>query len=208
MRMRLSIASKFPGARNCKPHPFSSIRLCQYACIDIAADPLYRLMVKPTTRTAQLQVRVTPSEKAAIARAARRAGVGMSEYVLARALPNQATRWQEWLRQLVHSDGAKIELAGLSSWLSGLGAVELPGAIDTPPRGLSDFHANYVAAMAEHLCAARGVEAPHWTLAVAPLARPVFASDLKSLRLHLLAHSPPPFRRRNIFVDSVVGGQV
>lgn len=165
-------------------------------------------MVKSTTRTAQLQVRVTPSEKAAIARAAQRAGVGMSEYVLAKALPNQAARWQEWLRKLVRSGGAKIELAGLSGWLSGLGAGELPGAIDTPPRGLSDFHANYVAAMAEHLCAARGVEAPRWTLAVAPLARPVFASELKSLRLHLLAHSPPPFRRRNIFVDSVVGGQV
>ena len=165
-------------------------------------------MMKPTARTAQLQVRVTPAEKAAIARAARRAGVGMSEYVLGRALPNPATHWQEWLRQLVRSDGAKIMLAGLSTWLAGLGAGELPGAIDTAPHGLSDFHANYVAAMAEHLCEARGVDAPRWTLAVAPLERPVFASDLKSLRLHLLTHSPAPFRHRNIFVDSVVGGQV
>ena len=165
-------------------------------------------MMNPGTRTAQLQVRVTPAEKAAIARAARRAGVGMSEYVLSRALPNQAVQWQGWLRKLVRSDGAKIVLAGLSTWLAGLGAGELPGAIDAAPHGLSDFHANYVAAMAEHLCAARGVDAPRWTLAVAPLARPVFASDLKSLRLHLLAHSPAPFRRRNLFVDSVVGGQV
>ena len=164
--------------------------------------------MKPTVRTAQLQVRVTPAEKAAIARAARRAGIGMSEYVLGRALPNQGLQWQQWLRKLVRSDGAKIVLAGLSNWLAGLGAGQLPGAIDTAPHGLSAFHANYVAAMAEHLCAAHGVDAPRWTLAVAPLARPAFASDLKSLRLHLLAHSPPPFRRRNLFVDSVVGGQV
>jgi len=162
----------------------------------------------PSARTAQLQIRVTPAEKAAIARAARRAGVGMSEYVLSKALPNQAVQWREWLRQLKRSDGAKIALAGLSTWLAGLGAGELPGAIDAPPQGLSDFHANYVAAMAEHLCAARGVDAPGWTHEVAPLARPIFASNLESLRLHLLAHSPAPFRRRNLFVDSVVGAQV
>ena len=164
--------------------------------------------MKPIARTAQLQVRVTPAEKAAIARAAHRAGVGMSEFVLGRVLPNPATHWQEWLRQLARSDGARIVLAGLSTWLAGLGAGELPGAIDAAPHGLSNFDENYVAAMAEHLCAARGVDAPRWTLAVAPLARPVFGSDLKSLRLHLLTHSPAPFRRRNIFVDSVVGGQV
>ena len=164
--------------------------------------------MKPSARSTQLQIRVTPAEKAAIARAARRAGVGMSEYVLGRALPDQAVQWREWLRQLVRSDGAKIALAGLSTWLAGLGAGELPGAIDSAPQGLSDFHTNYVAAMAEHLCAARGVDAPAWTREVAPLARPVFASGLASLRLHLLTHSPAPFRRRNLFVDTAVGGQV
>ena len=164
--------------------------------------------MKPSARSTQLQIRVTPAEKAAIARAARRAGIGMSEYVLGRALPDQAVQWREWLRQLVRSDGAKIALAGLSTWLAGLGAGELPGAIDSAPQGLSDFHTNYVAARAEHLCAARGVDAPAWTREVAPLARPVFASGLASLRLHLLTHSPAPFRRRNLFVDTAVGGQV
>ena len=164
--------------------------------------------MKPSARSAQLQIRVTPAEKAAIARAARRAGIGMSEYVLGRALPDQAVQWREWLRQLVRSDGAKIALAGLSTWLAGLGAGELPSAIERAPQGLSDFHTNYVAAMAEHLCAARGVDAPAWTREVAPLARPVFASGLASLRLHLLTHSPAPFRRRNLFVDTAVGGQV
>jgi len=165
--------------------------------------------MKPSARTAQLQIRVTRAEKSAIARAARRAGVGMSEFVLGKALPDHAAQWREWLRQLVRTDGAKIALAGLSTWLAGLGARELPGAIDAPlPRELSEFHANYVAAMAEQVCAAHGVEAPGWTREVVPLARPVFASALASLRLHLLAHSPAPFRRRNLFVDTAVGGQI
>lgn len=156
-----------------------------------------------------MQIRVTLAEKAEIARAARRAGIGMSEYVLGMALPNRPAQWREWLRQLARSGGAKIALAGLSSWLAGLGARELPGAIDAPPpREFSEFHANYIAAMAELRCAAHGVDAPAWTRAVPPLARPAFASELASLRLHLLAHSPAPFRRRNLFVDTAVGGQV
>ena len=165
--------------------------------------------MKPSAKSTQLQIRVTPTQKSAIARAARRAGIGMSEYVLGRALPDQTAQWRAGLRELVRVEGARIALAELSTWLAGLGAGELPSAIDAPPpRELSEFHANYVAAMAEHVCAARGVEAPGWTREVAPLARPVFASELASLRLHLLTHSPAPFRRRNIFVDTVVGGQV
>lgn len=164
--------------------------------------------MRPSARSAQLQIRVTPAEKAEIARAARHAGVGMSEYVLGRALPDQAAQWRARLRELVRADGARIALAGLSTWLADLGAGELPGAIDAPPQGLSDFHANYVAAMAEHLCSARGVDAPGWTREIPPLAQPYFATGLASLRLHLLAHSPAPFRRRNLFVDTAVGGQV
>jgi hypothetical protein len=160
-------------------------------------------------RTEQLQIRVTPAEKAEIARAARRAGLGMSAYVLAKVLADPAAQWRERLRELVRSDGARSALASLSAWLSGLAAGELPDAIDEPPpAGLSEYHRNYVAAMAEQVCAERGVAAPRWTREIAPLGRPVFASALVSLRLHLLAHSPPPFRRRNLFVDSTVGAQV
>jgi hypothetical protein len=36
----------------------------------------------------------------------------------------------------------------------------------------------------------------------------VFCSSLQSLRMHLLTHSPPPFRRRNIFIDSSLGQRV
>ena len=43
---------------------------------------------------------------------------------------------------------------------------------------------------------------------IAPLASPVFGSKLESLRLYLLTHSPPPFRRRNIFIDASIGARV
>ncbi len=165
--------------------------------------------MRAATRTEQLQIRVTAAEKSAIARAARHAGLGMSAYILAKVLPEQAAQWRERLRELQRSGGARIALAGLSAWLAGLGAAELRDALaDAPPPGLSDLHVNYIAAMVEQVCAARGVAAPPWTRKVAPLARPMFASELGSLRLHLLARSPPPFRRRNLFVDSSVGGQV
>jgi len=160
-------------------------------------------------RTAQLQIRVTPAEKAAIERAARRAGLGMSAYVLARVLPAGAARWQALAREIVRSQGATIAFAELSGWLSGLSAAELKEVPATaPPAGLAAPHANTVAAMVEHACASAGVAPPAWTADIAPLARPVFGSSLASLRLHLLANSPPAFRRRNLFVDTAVGGQV
>jgi hypothetical protein len=36
----------------------------------------------------------------------------------------------------------------------------------------------------------------------------VFGSELQSLRLYLLTHSPPPFRARNIFIDSSLGDRI
>jgi hypothetical protein len=160
-------------------------------------------------RSEQLQIRVTPAQKEAIARAARRAGLGMSAYVLARALPDTSAQWRARLRELASMGESRVALAGLSAWIAELGAGELPdAAAEPPPSGLSSFLANYVAAMIEHACAARGVEPPRWCSAIAPLKQPVFASELLSLRLHLLSHSPPAFRRRNLFVDSTVGAQV
>lgn len=165
--------------------------------------------MKAAGRTRQLQIRVTPAQKAAIARAARRAGLGMSAYVLAKALPVRAEQWGQRLRELAREGDSKIALAGLSAWIAGLAAAELPDALaEPPPAGLSEFHANYVAAMVEHACAARGVVPPAWCRDVSPLSRPAFASELLSLRLHLLSHSPPAFRRRNIFIDSTAGAQV
>ena len=159
-------------------------------------------------RTAQLQIRVTPAEKTALARAARRAGLGVSAYVLGKALPAQAAQWEARLNELARSGGDRIALAGLSAWLGGLGAGELAAAVAMRPPALSEFHANYVAAMIEQLCDAAGIDAPSWTRDVEPLKHPVFGTELASLRLHLLANSPAPFRRRNLFIDTAAGGHV
>ncbi len=43
-------------------------------------------------KIAQLQIRVTPKQKAQIERAARRAGLGMSAYVLGKVLPDRSAK--------------------------------------------------------------------------------------------------------------------
>jgi len=160
-------------------------------------------------KTAQLQIRVTPAEKAAIQRAARRAGMEMSSFVLGRLLPAAATRFQELTAACVQEDGGSFALAELNSFLAGLGAGELRDAVAAPlPGGLGDFRGNYITAMVEYVCAQHGIAPPAWTGAIVPLADPVFGSELASLRLHLLTHSPPPFRRRNIFIDATIGARV
>lgn len=160
-------------------------------------------------KTAYLQIRVTPAEKARLARAARQAGIGLSAYVLAKALPDRAGEWHALGRDLVGPGDRRLALAAMSTWLSKLGAGELHNALQAPPPGtLPEELANTVAAMVEYACATASVRPPDWTRDVPPLAHPVFASTLASLRLHLLANSPAAFRRRNLFVDTAVGGQV
>jgi hypothetical protein len=120
-----------------------------------------------------------------------------------------AVEWLELLRDVAASGGERAALAALSAWLAKRGPEELAQALASPPpASLSDYHANTVAAMVEHVCAAAQVFPPEWTRDVQPLAEPAFASDLSSLRLHLLVNSPAAFRRRNLFVDTVPGGQV
>jgi hypothetical protein len=160
--------------------------------------------VPAAAKSAQLQIRVSPGEKAAIQRAARRAGMDMSAYVLARVLPASARRFQDLTAAC--REGERFALAELNSWLAGLGAGEIQDAIASPPAsGLTPYLANYIAAMVEYACARQGVPPPAWTRAIPPLAEPVFGSALMSLRLHLLTRSPAPFRRRNIFIDATVG---
>ena len=159
-------------------------------------------------KSAQLQIRVSPAEKAAIQRAARRAGLDMSAYVLARVLPAPARRFQELTDACRDSQGVRFALAELNSWLAGLGAGEIQDAVASPPHGLTPYLANYIAAMVEYVCGRHDVAPPAWTRTIAPLGEPVFGSTLMSLRLHLLTHSPAPFRRRNIFIDASVGARV
>ncbi len=62
--------------------------------------------------------------------------------------------------------------------------------------------------MIEYTANQKGTSPPAWVREIKPLSQPVFGTDLMSLRLYLLTHSPPPFRYRNIFIDSTVGKRV
>jgi hypothetical protein len=166
-------------------------------------------LVSTLPKTSQLQIRVSKEEKTAIRRAARHAGMDMSAYVLSRVLSIPARDFQEALKALTGSAAPSFALAELNSLLLRLTGGELRDAVAARPElGLTPFLANYVAAMVESTCAKRAVPLPAWTRAIAPLDEPAFGSTLQSLRLHLLTHSPAPFRRRNIFIDSSLGDQV
>ncbi|HWJ35240.1 MAG TPA: DUF1778 domain-containing protein [Steroidobacteraceae bacterium] len=161
------------------------------------------------SKSAQLQIRVSRGEKKAIQHAAKRAGMDMSAYVLSRVLSAPALRFQECVAGCTEHSAASFALAELNSLLSALTPGEMRDATAVAPSiALSPFLANYVAAMVEYGCARCTISPPAWTRSVIPLDEPAFGTSLRSLRLHLLTHSPPPFRRRNIFIDSSLGRQI
>jgi uncharacterized protein (DUF1778 family) len=163
------------------------------------------------SKTEQLQIRVSREEKAALRRRAREAGLDLSAFVLARALPPQAVRFETIIAALATADDHRYVLAELNDLLTGLNTRALSAAVESVPvafDSLDPFPCNYVAAMVEQACARAGVAPPSWAARVPPLADPYFATPLRSLRLHLLAASPVAFRRRNIFIDTGVGGRV
>lgn len=93
--------------------------------------------------------------------------------------------------------------------LARLPREELARAIENPPeRPLDPYWSNYLAATIEQAAAARNLRTPDWVAAIPPLETPVFGSELKSIRLHLLLNAPPPFAARNIFIDTAFGGRV
>jgi Protein of unknown function (DUF1778) len=159
-------------------------------------------------KSSQLQIRVSRPEKAAIQRAARRAGMPMSAFVLARVLSIPANRFQECVAAAAGSKPS-FGLAELNTLLTETAAAELRDAVAAAPEiTLSPYLANYVAAMVELACARRAIAVPAWTRAIEPLEEPSFGSALPSLRHYLLTHSPAPFRHRNIFIDSTLGSRV
>jgi hypothetical protein len=173
---------------------------------------IYQVIIPPMgKKTEQLQIRVTTAEKQAIRRRAAAAGVDVSAYVLARALPPGGARFGQIVRALeaAGDERRSYVLADLNDFLSELSPGELREAVGQGVvERLSNFEQNYVAAMVEHACVRKGVVPPAWTDGVPPLPRPRFATELLSLRPHLLRASPVAFKRRNIFIDSSIGNRV
>lgn len=157
----------------------------------------------------QLQIRVTKAEKAAIQRAATRAGLDVSRWALGRLLPPSSRRFSELTSELAaNPTERRYLLAEINDLLAALRASEFAAATADPPAPLEPYLANYVAAMVETAANRHGVASPAWTTQIAPLAEPVFGAGSPSLRLHLLLSSPPAFRRRRIFIDATVGDRV
>lgn len=162
-----------------------------------------------SSKSQQLQIRVTPRQKAALKRLARAAELDVSAYVLSRALPPAGLGFAAILARLDDDEDRRYTLAELNDFLAALGSAELRDAVaHADLRKLSPFLRNYVAAMVEQASHQKRVPPPSWTTEVEPLALPYFATPLTSLRPHLLRASPVPFKRRNIFVDSTVGDRV
>jgi hypothetical protein len=162
-----------------------------------------------SAKTSQMQIRVSTQEKIAIQRAAKKAGMDMSSYVLNRVLSEPARRFRECVDACLGPAPASFALAELNSLLSAFTATELREAVSAAPSVmLPPFLANYIAGMVEYGCEKRALPVPAWIHGIAPLVEPVFGSSLQSLRLYLLTHSPPPFRRRNIFIDATLGSRV
>lgn len=162
-----------------------------------------------TAKSAQLQIRVTPAQKAALKREARAAGCDVSTFVLARALPARDQRLREAVRALRDHPSPGYVLAEIHDLLAAAAPLEFAAlGVPTELRDLDSLHQNYVAAMVEQAAALKGVAPPAWTRDVVPLETPYFAAPLRSLRAHLLTVSPVPFKRRNLFVDASIGARV
>ena len=70
------------------------------------------------------------------------------------------------------------------------------------PICLSSVHDAYLAAVAEHLSLAYGLQVPPWTQSPRRvLEKPFFAGGMEGLKPLLLVESPLAFRKRNIFVS-------
>lgn len=164
-----------------------------------------------TTKSTQLQIRVSVGEKAALRTRANAAGLDLSSYVLARALPRPAGEFAELVSLLGRGDEQRTYiLAALEDLLMPLPTAAFEDAVRAAP-GLNTASAvsqNLVAAMVELAASWRDVPPPAWTLDVPSLDAPWFATELRSLRAYLIASSPVPFRRRNLFVEFGLGGRV
>ena len=158
-----------------------------------------------------IQIRVSADEKAAIQRRAEAAGMNVSEWLLAIALPRDQRTFIalcDAVREQESRESRRYALAELNEFLATLSPFEFETAVSQPPRPVDAFIDNYVAAMVEMAAYRLNAMPPEWTAAVPPLDRPHFGVPYEGLRLHLLMHSPPPFRRRNLFIDSSVGDRV
>jgi hypothetical protein len=164
-------------------------------------------------KTQHVQIRVSPQQKAALKRAAQQAGMDMSEWILARTLPTAAQQFTHCVAELARAQGdptkRRLALVALHDYFAQRGTRDLQVALLAMPTLPGDpLSANYLAAMIEFTCHRHGIRPPTWLRQVQPLQDPYFATELVSLRAYLLRVSPPPFKQRNLFIDTTIGGRI
>jgi hypothetical protein len=153
------------------------------------------------TKTSQLQIRVTPAEKAALKRMAEGAGLSVSAFVLHRALPGNREALDRRIRALEGGKNISRALSDLQLHLQTIAEEEFAtsvAAVETD--GLTPLQANCAAAAVEGEAWRRGQTPPDWVRRVDPLERPHFGWGLRSLRPHLMRVTRAPFKRRNVYI--------
>lgn len=165
--------------------------------------------VKVQQKTEQIQIRVSSYEKNLILKAAQRANMNMSEWVLKKLLPDLQVRFQVLGAELNDRGSRRYAFAALNDMFTSASVDEFKLMTVEPPKVLlDDINANYLAAMIEFAALLKKINPPPWVSSIVPLTTPYFGTDIMSLRLYLLTHSPAVFRSRNIFIDSSLGDRV
>ena len=153
------------------------------------------------SKTSQLQIRVSPSEKEALKRLAEESGVSVSQYVLSRALPTHRMEFEDAVDALREGGARGDALPRLTRFLARLSNPDFAEATGGgAPRHLPALLQNYAAAAVEREASRRGATPPAWPREVEAMPRPNFAWDLRSLRPHLMRVTPPAFKARRVFV--------
>ncbi|MBN1961582.1 MAG: hypothetical protein JW841_11605 [Deltaproteobacteria bacterium] len=160
-------------------------------------------------KSTYLQLRVSQSEKRMIQRQAKNAKMTVSQWVLARIDPILRQEIQKLCISIGLSSQPSYLLAELNDLLSRMQRPEFERVFaDIMRLPKSEILQNQIAAMIELTAHRLHAITPQWVCNIPPLTTPVFATKLKNLRLHLLLHSPPPFKKRNIFVDASIGERI
>ncbi len=161
-------------------------------------------------KNSHLQIRVSDRDKKFIKSKALSEGLSVSEWVLKVV---GATRGECFLNLVHEIDAAakcdeQAAYAALSDYLAGLKNKEFSEVLPRPERLSSEIKEALIASMVEYAAARVGAHPPEWASRIGPLEEPLFLTTLFTLRPYLMRVSPIQFKRRNIFVDSAVGGRV
>lgn len=153
-------------------------------------------------KTSQLQIRVSPEQKALLKRLAGTAGLSVSAYVLEAALPKEGARLRQLIEALRGHRSRRNAMSDLRLALSRIPSDQLEAAMSgLDVSELTPLQQNLAAAAFEQEAQARRTPSPEWTTTVTPLERPAFGPDLGSLRPYLLCWTPAALKRRNAFVS-------